>query len=63
MKNRKLIIRTPRKCPFCGADKTTKKSIVTEHQQPNGLQSYIYRAVCKACHETYCLREVYEEAE
>lgn len=61
---RKLVIRTPRKCPFCGADKTTKKNIVMDHEQPNGLHSYVYRAVCKACHQTYCMREVYnEEAE
>ena len=61
MSKKKLILRTPRKCPFCGGEKITKKSIIQDHLMGNGLHNFLYRAICKSCHQNYGMREVYQE--
>lgn len=63
MSKRKLILRTPKKCPFCGSPRVTKKSKVMDHEMPNGLHNYLYRAICHACHQNYGMREVYQEGD
>jgi hypothetical protein len=34
-----------------------------DHEMPNGLHNYLYRAICHACHQNYGMREVYQEGD
>ncbi len=61
MSKRKLVLRTPKKCIWCGSDKVVKKQLVMEHQMNGEMHNYLYNAICKSCHGTYRMREVYQE--
>lgn len=57
---KKVLLRTPAKCPYCGDKRSKKHPEPYTVRQPSGAFSALYRVECVGCRQNYKMREIFK---